>query len=292
MKKLLIAILLGLFLVLMGQINEPNVIAQAKPEKRPETKSDAQINFTELNNFYREFNPQQFQKVKRLQEELQRYWNEMQELKKLKEDKPEEFERLKEEKPKQFDKQKGPGEKPPFPREPREGFEKDKLPPQPPDDVEPENIDPNEVIKFAKEFMPELAEDLAKMKEENPERYRNVIRENYIKMQHLREMKKRNPEQFERVIQEQKMEREARNLAEKYRQSKDDKEKEAVKKELRKLLEKIFDLKELDKQEEVKRVEEQLNKLKEKVNKRKSERDKIIDDRLKQLTGEKEEWGW
>ena len=172
---------------------------------------------------------------------------------------------------------------------PRPGFAKDR---RPVDERQPVNRE--EIYAFLKEFDPERLKKLQHLERENPELFERVLQDAQHRLMQLKELKERDPARFEQVMQEQQMERSVRELARKYRESQTSEEKETVRKQMKETLDKIFDLKESQREAEVKKLEEEVNKLKEKMKKRKTNKDKIIDRRIKILTGEEEEedLGW
>ena len=69
-------------------------------------------------------------------------------------------------------------------------------------------------------------------------------------------------------------------------------DKSKTKAELRQKLTELFDLREAEKKAEVESLEKRLKELKEKLAQRTGSRDKIIDERLAELLGEKKYLGW
>lgn len=280
---------------------------------------EPEIDIAEMEDFYRDFDrtklflikkfkemekednidEESFEEFLKVYDEVAKYWEEMLKLKQLKQQNPEEFERLMEQRRRQKpDEHKNPSRKPEGdqrrPKQPPFGPEGpgDKQGPPPPEMMPAQEINEEEVIAFLKEFHPELAKELNKLREKNPEMYEERLRHHYFEMMHLRGLKKNNPQMYERIIHQQRLERELRELAEKYHQSKDEKERESIKKQIRSILEKIFGLMEQNASEDIKRMEKEVNKLKEKLARKQAERDKLIEDRLKEIIGEKEGWDW
>jgi len=88
------------------------------------------------------------------------------------------------------------------------------------------------------------------------------------------------------------MERQCGDLAERIRRTKDDKERAALKDELKSLLPKLFDLKEELRRREVEALARELEELRSQLKRRMENRAKIIEARLRQLLGEEEGWDW
>ena len=145
--------------------------------------------------------------------------------------------------------------------------------------------------KLLKELDPERLERLKHLREVDPP-MNMKLEETQRERMELRELKERDPQRYEQVIQERKMETEIKGLAMQCRKSQDNDEKENLKKQIKTRLEKLFDLREAQREIEIKRLEEELTKLKEKMKVRKANRDKIIDRRQKELIGEEDDMGW
>ncbi|MFA5793549.1 MAG: hypothetical protein WC980_00565 [Candidatus Brocadiia bacterium] len=160
--------------------------------------------------------------------------------------------------------------------------------------VEEPEINREEIYAFLREFDPERLEKLQRLERENPELFMRVLHEASQRLIKLKELKERDPARYQQVINEQTMERSVRELSKKYRESQTPQEKETIKSEMKQALDKIFELKESQRETEIKKLEEEVNKLKEKMKKRKANKDKIIDRRIKIMTGEEEEddLGW
>ncbi|MBI5779847.1 MAG: hypothetical protein HZA49_10415 [Planctomycetes bacterium] len=149
-----------------------------------------------------------------------------------------------------------------------------------------------ETEKLLKELDPERLERLKHLRQVDPPAYMKLFEETQRERMKLRELKERDPQRYEQVIQERRMETEIKGLAMQCRKSQDNAEKEELKKQIKVRLEKLFDLRETQRETEIKRLEEQLTKLKEKMKTRKANRDKIIERRGKELIGEEDDMGW
>ncbi|MDI6732647.1 MAG: hypothetical protein QME16_01775 [Planctomycetota bacterium] len=148
------------------------------------------------------------------------------------------------------------------------------------------------MIDLLKQFDPERLEHLFHLMKVEPEAYIDLFKRTKEELMHLLELRKRDPERYEQVLKERTMEKEAKELAIRYRESGDKEEREKVKKEIRKQLEGLFDKREAQRETEIKRLEDELAKLKEKMKVRKANRDKIIERRQKELLGEEDDLGW
>ncbi len=146
-------------------------------------------------------------------------------------------------------------------------------------------------LQLATLLDPELAEYLKEMKIEKPERYRREITRIIKENSRLERLKKKNPERYENVSKIRTMETKSQLLGRRYRGA-DDSEKAKIKAEITSLLSELFDLRNLDRQEEVKRLEKQLQELKKSIAERGKNKNLIIERRLLQLVGEKSYLEW
>lgn len=150
--------------------------------------------------------------------------------------------------------------------------------------------DEEEFLQFVKQEDPERLEDLKEAKEREPFMYQRMIGEGIQHMRFLNRLKKDNPELYAKVRKEQQAEREVQKLVKSYRQTKDTKQREQLKRELRQRLETLFDLRQSHREEEIKRIEKELATLREKTAERKKNRERIIESKLNEVAGELTEW--
>ncbi|MDZ7721845.1 MAG: hypothetical protein U5R06_03205 [candidate division KSB1 bacterium] len=128
--------------------------------------------------------------------------------------------------------------------------------------------------------------------EDNPQQYKRFLVKNWIEMQKLQRLKEIAPEHYDRGLEKLKLNAECWQLAWNYRNSSDDAEKQQIQSELEQKLSELFDLREQDKRERIKKLEEELEKLKEMVQERRQNREKIIEHRLNEMLGQTDTLGW
>lgn len=220
-------------------------------------------------------NPKQFEKL------LANSHAEMKRLKELKKNNPEKFKQVMKQRQQRMKKQQA--------RE-QEKMHREKEARRPPE--RGRDFNPEKVFRFVKSFNPGWAEELDHLQKENPREFREALLHAAREMQELNELKKHDPKRFKAMRQRNQLEYKSHKLAEKYRHSDNQKDKERIKKELRKILPRIFDIQKKERMQDVQRMEKELRQLKEKMARRKKIRQQLIEERLKQLTGEKEEWEW
>ena len=146
--------------------------------------------------------------------------------------------------------------------------------------------------EYLKNINSELKLKLKEIKEINKNRYADLLRELHWKnMEHSfmhmgkeKEMMKKEREIVEYEILTESLSIEYQKAA--------SSEKENIRKELQKNLSNLFDLKEIQKESEVKILEEEIKKLKDKIASRKKNKDIIIRRRTEELLGEGKYLEW
>jgi hypothetical protein len=176
------------------------------------------------------------------------------------------------------------------PRKERMGQQKPDMPP--PSMGNENSIDDKEAFKFLEQFDPERLKQLKHLKEADPEAYSRMMKDTKREIMRMNDLKERDPERFEQMMKERQMEKEVKELSLQYRKSQNNDEKETIKKQIKTNLEKLFDFREAKREEDIKRMEQELNKLKEKMKSRKANRDKIIERHEKEMLGEEDDLGW
>ena len=100
------------------------------------------------------------------------------------------------------------------------------------------------------------------------------------------------PERYQEAIELRKFSRESTRLAETFRKSESENEREKIKKELYQILNQLFDLREKEKELEVERIKKNLERLQKEIQERKTNKEQIIQQRMNQLTGKSRLYEW
>lgn len=167
-------------------------------------------------------------------------------------------------------------------------FEPEMGPPplfEPPRGEQPEAPFVDRWLDRMKEKDPEEYARLQKLRETSPEEFRQALHEKLAqeKMRfHSRGGRHGRPPMMNPEVI--KAEQEAMDISKTYRRATDAPQKEQIRKDLRQKLEVLFDLREKDRQEHIRRIEKDLANLKKSVDQRQSHREEIIDRRLQELT--------
>ena len=91
---------------------------------------------------------------------------------------------------------------------------------------------------------------------------------------------------YEQLVRERNMEQEAVRLAQAYRQATSEAERARIQQQLREKLGAMFDLKQENRLDEVRQMEEALESLRQRMDERRDMRDQIIEHRLNELLGQ------
>ena len=150
----------------------------------------------------------------------------------------------------------------------------------------------NKVIEFFTAIDPDIAEQLNRLKLNAPAVYIERIQEMYRDMHFLERLKKEDLDRYKQAIELRKLEAQSHQLALQYRENESDKEQKNLKQELRTILDRLFDLKELEKEEEIKRIQNELERLQKGVTERRANKQQITELRLGQLTGKSHLYKW
>ncbi len=104
--------------------------------------------------------------------------------------------------------------------------------------------------------------------------------------EYLREMQQRHKQLYERLMHERRMEADTYELARVIRQLAPGAERERYLDSLRTTLNEIFELKQENRRREIDQIEEQLDELQRRLEERERVRDRMIEQRIRQLVGE------
>lgn len=103
---------------------------------------------------------------------------------------------------------------------------------------------------------------------------------------YMESLSERDRALYEQIVRERDMENEALRLAQQYHRTEREGERAALRAQLREKLASMFDLKQENRREEVRQMEEALNALRSRISERVEMRDKIVEHRLNELIGQ------
>ena len=149
-----------------------------------------------------------------------------------------------------------------------------------------------EALNFINQTDSKRAEELMVLKERSPENYRIQLSLAFREMRELQRLKEDDPERYERVVKEKELNRKSYELVELYRKTTSEEEKKSIRTQLENLLDTLFDYRQMNREEEIERLEKQVAELKEINNKRIASKKEIVLNRLAEMLGEKSGLEW
>jgi hypothetical protein len=114
---------------------------------------------------------------------------------------------------------------------------------------------------------------------------REVLRTTARQLREMKELKERDPERFKLQMRIAELDRQSNELGQKVRRAPDGDEKKQAATELREVLNRLFDLRQEEREKNVQQIERDLKELREALEQRKAKREEIIQQRFDQLTG-------
>jgi hypothetical protein len=148
------------------------------------------------------------------------------------------------------------------------------------------------MVKFVKENAPEIFATWEKLKASRPDEAERFFRNVLERLMHLRPMKEHDPDRFELELKAFRADSKCLELAESARQTQDQAKKEEAKANLRKAVEELFDLRQQTRKKELEELRKRVAELESDISRRQEKRGEMIDRRLAQLLGERDEMEW
>jgi polyhydroxyalkanoate synthesis regulator phasin len=162
-------------------------------------------------------------------------------------------------------------------RDDRHGTGRTRVPPIFRDATDEEIAD---IMAFTGQYLPWLRTDLEKMRQGDPDRFRQTCRRLRFEVSQLRALKERDAAAFQKAIEERQLRTRSQDLAAKIRAATDPKEKEGLTNELRQVLARMFDAEMVTREAHLRGLEERLESLRKELKDRATHRQEIIDRRL------------
>jgi len=148
-------------------------------------------------------------------------------------------------------------------------------------DITDENV--AEIMKFVGENMPWMKADLEKMRDADAGRFRQISRHLRFEIAQLRRLKEQDPDAFRRAIEEKQLRFRSLELAAKVRAAADPKERNALRGELRGVLDRLFDAETATRAAQIRALESRLQALQKELQDRAAARREIVDKRLEEI---------
>ena len=168
-------------------------------------------------------------------------------------------------------------------------------PPPPPPEVEVLYLTEEEesaALEYVEEKDPDYAKMLRRIRETDRNQFKRKISLVHREHRALRRIKERDPERYKRLLREKELEIKSHKLVEEYNTTGSDSERQKLRKDLVELLNKLFDLRQVNREGEIKQLEKKLEELKEFSKTRIEKKDEIVQRRLAELLREDRELDW
>jgi predicted RNA-binding Zn ribbon-like protein len=146
-----------------------------------------------------------------------------------------------------------------------------------------------DIMAFVNENLPWYKPELERLRDSEPDHFRQVCRHLRFEVAQLRDLKKRDPEGFRKAIEEKQLRFRAQDLAAKARAATDPTEREAMVQELRRVIERLFDAEMATRQAQIGQLNERLNDLRQELAQRAANREQIIQTRVEDALKPKRE---
>lgn len=138
----------------------------------------------------------------------------------------------------------------------------------------------------------ERYQKLLDLKDTRPAVYNRLLQKAYRAMHYMEQLKERDPEQYAAMNEMKELEIQTKELVDQYKNTKSESEQEKLKNQITELLNRIFDIRQQNRQKEIERLEERLAEAKENNKKRLQNKKEIVTDRLDDLLGEEKWMRW
>lgn len=142
-----------------------------------------------------------------------------------------------------------------------------------------------EVLEYIKQAYPFKYEDIKRMKKSLPNVYRKTLVRAYREMQFSQRIKEEDPERFENLKKERQLETKSHELADQYKNTNNQESKAAIKEELEQVLEDAFEIRQQNREFEIRSLQKKLEDLMNDNEARMNQKDQIIEKRLNELLG-------
>jgi DNA anti-recombination protein RmuC len=151
------------------------------------------------------------------------------------------------------------------------------------------DADVADILAFVDENMPWMRPELDRLRTTNTDQFRQVCRHLRYEVAQLKDLKGHDPEGFRKAIEEKQLRFRAQDLANKARAATDAAERDALSQELRKVLDRLFDVEMATREAQIAQLEGRMDALREELKARAANRQKIVATRLDDmLKGKKE----
>jgi len=152
-------------------------------------------------------------------------------------------------------------------------------------------MDPDQrrALEFLQRDLPREYQEFIEALTKQPAERGDLIGGLMDRYRHAMELQRENPEAFEREMELRRLEDEAWGIGERIQQTGSEEEKEALGKELRGILDRIFDTRQEQRRKQIERMKEELGDLEGSVKRLDENREKAIQKKFNEMTGRRDE---
>ena len=148
------------------------------------------------------------------------------------------------------------------------------------------------ILEMIEAEQPDEIETLKQEKRKNPAQYENRLAKLWNDIRRLEKYRNEDPARYDEFKKQLMLERDCRKLAQKFRKSDDENIKSKLKTDLKSRLNELFSLREAEREEKLRELEQEIARLKEMLAFREKNRHKIIEKRLREMLDEDELLQW
>ncbi len=148
-----------------------------------------------------------------------------------------------------------------------------------------------QALEFLNQLDPPSVTQLQELESSHPEAYKRRLLLIFREMKKLQALEDKEPELYDRKRKMTQLEVKEKRLASEYKNAAED-EKPQILNELRSILDELFDLRELDRRDQIAKMEQRLEELRQTLQERAENKQQIIDHRINMLTQDHGELRW
>lgn len=149
-----------------------------------------------------------------------------------------------------------------------------------------------EAIQYLELIYPYKIDTILRLKQESPSEYASYIKKLLMEKRHIERLAKNDQESYQNYLKQRELDRQIWSLAQKFNQTENPTAKTMILAQLEQSVSDLFDMKDQQKQQEIKRLEQELTKLKALAELRRQNKQDIVRQHTQELIAGKEFVDW
>jgi len=141
-----------------------------------------------------------------------------------------------------------------------------------------------DILAFTGEYLPTVHEDLVRLREGDPDRFRQMCRRLRFEIRQLHALRAENEEAFRKAIEERQLEGRIRERIEALHQTENPADRDRLRRELREMLQRRFKAELFARRAQVRHLEEVLKRIRQELAEREARREEFINQQLEEMT--------